>query len=129
MRRMTRWSRRSIKPQTWRATVMAFSRQAVALRLPLPLLRSPRRRYFAATTSNALSARADIPQHARSGGAVRKMFLPFAAEPDFLEPVRRGERRHQHGKRQHGQRGRLLLKHCSPDAVNVGGELGVGALQ
>src|SRR5215467_14084749 len=103
-----------MNPQTWRVTVMAIS-----------VFRALKT--FGATPLDALRSRAYIPQHA---GCFRglEMFLPFPAKPNFVHPVRGGERRYQDRQRKHGQRCRLLLKHGRADTVNVGGEFRIRSL-
>src|SRR5579862_5156622 len=97
-----------MKPQTWRATVMTFSRLYRDLSTK-PLTES----------SNALRSDAQIPQHARGFLHVGKIFLPLLAEKDFVGPVSSSEGWHQHAERQDCQGRRFFLEHRCADAIDV----------
>src|SRR5882724_11632785 len=99
IRRMTRWSRRSICAQRLRATAIAYL-ATTALPLTHSVARGLIRKRLVASTGQAgLEARVHIPQHSRVSLCPFEGSCPFFAEANLVQPVARGERRYQHRER------------------------------
>ena len=90
-RRIRRWSRRSMKPQTWRATVISLVHdlhQGFRICFTNPEL----------NTSNSFRSGTHIPQHAWRFVRILKVCRPFPAEPLFIHPMPCGKQWHQDGE-------------------------------